>query len=93
MEARMRWMVVAFASTLVTGCALHLHSPGDAKQAQAVIATYEKVDLDGVVSTARSNSTAVSRAERDAVQKLQSMTAARAETATASPGEREDRAG
>lgn len=69
----MLWMVVALASVLVTGCALHLHNPGDAKQAKSVIETYEKIELDGVVSTARKNSTAVSRAEREAVLKLHEL--------------------
>ena len=65
--------IVALASVLVTGCALHLHNPGDAKQATSVIEAYGKIDLDDVVGTARKNSTAISRAERESVEKLHEL--------------------
>lgn len=69
----MRLIVVLFAPSLLAGCALHLHNPADAKQGKAVIETYEKIDVDGVVTTARTNSAAVSNAERETTQKLEEL--------------------
>ena len=54
----------------VSGCGLHLHNPADAKQAKAALDGYAKVKFDGAIATARSNSTELSRAERDALVRL-----------------------
>jgi hypothetical protein len=63
-------VAVSVAAVALAGCGVHLHNPGDAKQAQAALASYAKVDFDGAVATARSNSTQLARAEREALVNL-----------------------
>lgn len=60
-------IVLAVATVALAGCGLHLHNPADAKQAKTALEGYAKLKFDGSVATARSNSTALSRAERDAL--------------------------
>lgn len=62
--------VLSLAAVALSGCGLHLHNPADAKQAKAALESYAKVNFDGPVATARSNSTELSKAEREALVRL-----------------------
>lgn len=55
----------------LAGCALHLHDPTAAKQANAALENYEKINRnDAVIARARKNSTELSKAEREAIVRV-----------------------
>lgn len=59
-------------ATLVTGagCGLHLHREADAKQARAATDGFNKLALDGIITTARANVAALSAGELETREKL-----------------------
>ena len=69
--ARMLESALVLAAALaVSACSLHLHSPENAKRARAALDTYEKLTVDSVVTTGRSNIAELSKAQLETRQRV-----------------------
>jgi hypothetical protein len=58
---------------LLAGCGLHLHRPGDEKQARAASDGFKSLKLDAAITTARANADALMAAELDTRRKVGEM--------------------
>jgi hypothetical protein len=54
----------------VSACSFHLHSPENAKRARAALDTFEKLKVDSVVATGRSNMAELSKAQLETRQRV-----------------------
>jgi hypothetical protein len=65
-----RVVLVALIGMTMAACSLHLHNADNAKRARAALDTYDKLKVDSVVTTGRSNMAALSTAQLETRQRV-----------------------